>query len=269
MGHSDSRPRPPLGLWIPRGRYPRRMPRRASQVPRLTLRRAPPSTTPGGPAGACARFFPAGRRLHHPWKVGRRHLSVTRPNQVHLRWGSRLRCRGRTAPPRLFFTARETGLTPRVWLPSAGGRNYMVNEQLPWLKPFIQQDQPGLAWRVQRAQREEWDADERGATRISGDSGRARREPRALCRGENGLARSPLRHVHRDLRLLPTLSPLAYLAVLARESSHAKVGGTKKRRYASTAFTVLRAGWFGGCGRRRPRTRDLRRGRRREISPDR
>jgi hypothetical protein len=24
----------------------------------------------------------------------------------------------------------------------------MVNEQLPWLKPFIQQDQPGLAWRT-------------------------------------------------------------------------------------------------------------------------
>ena len=25
----------------------------------------------------------------------------------------------------------------------------MVNEQLPWLKPSIQQDQPGLAWRDQ------------------------------------------------------------------------------------------------------------------------
>jgi hypothetical protein len=25
----------------------------------------------------------------------------------------------------------------------------MVNEQLPWLKPFTQQDQPGLAWRDQ------------------------------------------------------------------------------------------------------------------------
>jgi len=149
MGHSDSRPRPPLGLWIPRGRYPFRMPRRASQVPRLILRRAPPSTTPGGPAGAYARFFPAGGRLYHIWKVGRRHLSVTRPNQVRLRWGSRLRCRGRTTPPRLSSVPRKTGLTPRVWLPSAGGRTYMVNEQLPWLKPSIQQDQPGLAWRDQ------------------------------------------------------------------------------------------------------------------------
>lgn len=132
----------------PRALSSTRMPRRASQVPRLILRHPPPSITPGGPAGASARFFPPGCRLHPIRKVGHRHLSATRPNQVHLRWGSCLHRQGRITPPRLLAYCRGNRPTPRAWLPSAGGRNYMVNEQLPWLTRFSQQDQPGLAWRI-------------------------------------------------------------------------------------------------------------------------
>lgn len=120
----------------PRALSSTRMPRRASQVPRLILRHPPPSITPGGPAGASARFFPPGCRLHPIRKVGHRHLSATRPNQVHLRWGSCLHRQGRITPPRLLAYCRGNRPTPRAWLPSAGGRNYMVNEQLPWLTPF-------------------------------------------------------------------------------------------------------------------------------------
>ena len=41
---------------------------------------------------------------------------------------------------------------PRVRLPSAGGRNYMSNEQLPCMTPFIHIDQPGLSWRTRAAE---------------------------------------------------------------------------------------------------------------------
>jgi hypothetical protein len=35
---------------------------------------------------------------------------------------------------------------PRFRLPSAGDRNYMLNEQLPCMTPFSHIDQPGLSW---------------------------------------------------------------------------------------------------------------------------
>jgi hypothetical protein len=45
---------------------------------------------------------------------------------------------------------RKDRPTPGVRLPCTRGRNYMVNEQLPWLTPLSQQDRPGLFWRIQR-----------------------------------------------------------------------------------------------------------------------
>ena len=41
---------------------------------------------------------------------------------------------------------------PRFWLPSAGDRNYMSNEQFPCMTPFSHIDQPGLSWRTRDAE---------------------------------------------------------------------------------------------------------------------
>jgi len=38
--------------------------------------------------------------------------------------------------------------TSRFWSPSAGGRNYMPNEQLTCMTPYSHIDQPGLSWRT-------------------------------------------------------------------------------------------------------------------------
>jgi hypothetical protein len=38
--------------------------------------------------------------------------------------------------------------TSHFWLPSAGGRNYMSNEQLTCMTPYSHIDQPGLSWRT-------------------------------------------------------------------------------------------------------------------------
>ena len=70
----------------------------------LTCRYAPSSTTPEGPPGAHARFFPDDSRLQHLWEIGRPSRSVSRPNQVRFRYGShlrlpRLRRRGSPRPP--------------------------------------------------------------------------------------------------------------------------------------------------------------------------
>jgi len=46
---------------------------------------------------------------------------------------------------------------PRLRLPSAGGRNYMLNEQLPCMTPFSHIDQPGLSWRTRVAEIAEGD----------------------------------------------------------------------------------------------------------------
>jgi hypothetical protein len=57
---------------------------------------------------------------------------VTRPNQVHLCCGSRLRLRG----------LRTHGY------PSARPVGYMSNWQFTWLTPHSQRDRPGLPWRT-------------------------------------------------------------------------------------------------------------------------
>jgi len=69
-------------------------PRWVSQVPRLIYPRALSPTTPGGPMAASARFFTIGSGLHHSsagWPLS---ICVTRPNRVHLRYGSRVRSAG-------------------------------------------------------------------------------------------------------------------------------------------------------------------------------
>ena len=93
MSRSDSRPEPRLRLFIPPGRWPRppRPPRRVSQVPPLICLRAPSPTTPRGPAVAFAHCFPTGGRLHPSWETGHLPFTLTRPNRVHWRYGSRIR----------------------------------------------------------------------------------------------------------------------------------------------------------------------------------
>ena len=95
MSRSDSRPGPPLRLFIPPGRWPRRVqakpPRRVSQVPRLICPRALSPTTPEGPAAASARYFAASIRLHPRGWIGHLQQPLTRPNRVRLRYGSRVR----------------------------------------------------------------------------------------------------------------------------------------------------------------------------------
>ena len=63
----------------------RRAPRRISQVPVSIWRRALSPITPDGSVDALARCFSTDSRLHHLWQAGRRRVSVTRPNRVHLR----------------------------------------------------------------------------------------------------------------------------------------------------------------------------------------
>ena len=93
MSRSDSRPGPPPGLFIPPGRWSRRArpPRRASQVPRLICPRVLSPSTPEGPAAALAPCFAASVRLHPRGRTGRLQVPLTRPNRVHLRYGSRVR----------------------------------------------------------------------------------------------------------------------------------------------------------------------------------
>src|SRR5205823_10155746 len=54
---------------------------------------------------------------------------LSRPNRVHLRYGSRVR-----------LTTRQS----HYWNPRSFG--YMLNRQFTWRTPFSSQDQPGLSW---------------------------------------------------------------------------------------------------------------------------
>ena len=69
-------------------------PRWVSQVPRLIFPRALSPTTPGGPMAAFVRFFTTGGGLHHSLAGWPLSICVTRPNRVHLRYGSRVRSTG-------------------------------------------------------------------------------------------------------------------------------------------------------------------------------
>jgi hypothetical protein len=93
MGRSDSRPEPSLRLCIPSERWPLASGslRRVSQVPRLICLRTPSPTTPVGPAGAFAHYFPADARPCLVRETGHPHFALTRPKWVHLRYGLRIR----------------------------------------------------------------------------------------------------------------------------------------------------------------------------------
>jgi hypothetical protein len=131
MGRSDSRPGPPPGLFIPPARWTAlRPPRRVSEVPRLICLRAPSPSTPRGSAGAFAHCFPADGRLHPSWKTGHLPLAVTRPNRVHLRYGSRIR-RSRLRPWN-YSHSRSIG--------------YLLNEQLQGKLLSACKIKPGFAW---------------------------------------------------------------------------------------------------------------------------
>ena len=89
---SDSRPGPPPGLCFPLRRWSlSRPPRRVSQVPRLICPRALSPTTPEGLAAALAPYFTASVRLHPRGRTGHLQEPLTRPNRVHLLYGSRVR----------------------------------------------------------------------------------------------------------------------------------------------------------------------------------
>ena len=94
MGRSDSRPGPHLWLFIPPRRWSSDRlgtpPRRVSQVPRLICPRALSPSTPEGRAAAFALCFTASIRLHPRGRTGHLQEPLTRPNRVHLRYGSRV-----------------------------------------------------------------------------------------------------------------------------------------------------------------------------------
>ena len=58
------------------------------------------------------------------------------------------------SPSRLLLLQEVTGTLLMVGCPSTRDRRYMVNDQLPWLTPFSQQDAPDFAWRT-RGRRDE------------------------------------------------------------------------------------------------------------------
>jgi hypothetical protein len=92
MGRSDSQTGPHPGLFIPPARWTAlRPPRRVSQVPRLICPRVLSPTTPEGPAAASALYFTASIRLHPRGRTGHLQAPLTRPDRVHLRYGSRIR----------------------------------------------------------------------------------------------------------------------------------------------------------------------------------
>jgi hypothetical protein len=83
--------RPPAGYLFPAVVDTHLSPGRVSQVPRPIFPRALSPITPGGPMAACAHFFTIGCGLHHNPEGWSRSTCVTRPNRVHLRYGSRVR----------------------------------------------------------------------------------------------------------------------------------------------------------------------------------
>ena len=84
---------------------------RGSQVPRSVCRHAPSPITPAGPVAAYARSSPPAAGFTHLRKVGRPATGLTRPNRVHLRYGSRLRL-GRLRRPDCSKTGISSGQTP-------------------------------------------------------------------------------------------------------------------------------------------------------------
>ena len=86
--------RPPAGYLFPADVGITLPPGRVSQVPRPIFPRALSPITPGGPMAACAHCFTIGGGLHHTLGGWSRSTCVTRPNRVHLRYGSRVRSAG-------------------------------------------------------------------------------------------------------------------------------------------------------------------------------
>jgi hypothetical protein len=134
MSRSDSRPGPFLRLFIPPGRWSPDLigapPRRVSQVPQPIFLRAPSPSTPRSPAVACAHCFTASVRFLLRPKIDHFPFALTRPKQVHLRYGSRIR-RSRLRPAELLPLTLD-------WLP--------VERATTGQAPFSLQDQPGFSW---------------------------------------------------------------------------------------------------------------------------
>ena len=131
MGRSDSRPGPHLRLFIPPGHWSRqaRPPRRASQVPRLICPRALSPTTPEGPAAALALCFTTSIRLHPRGRTGHLQEPLTRPNRVHLRYGSRVRfARLRRTD---YSVSRSLGYLPNGQLQGKLLSAYKISQAFP------------------------------------------------------------------------------------------------------------------------------------------
>ena len=86
--------RPPIGYVFPMNVAMLSAPGRASQVPRQIFPRALSPVTPGDPMAAYAHYFTIDNGLHLNPGGGPLSTCVTRPNRVHLRYGSRVRSAG-------------------------------------------------------------------------------------------------------------------------------------------------------------------------------
>ena len=131
MSRSDSRPGPPPGLFIPPARWPHLAgpPRRVSQVPRLICPRALSPSTPEGPAAALAPCFTASVRLHPRGRTGHLQEPLTRPNRVHLRYGSRVRfARLRRTD---YSVSRSLGYLPNGQLQGKLLSAYKISQAFP------------------------------------------------------------------------------------------------------------------------------------------
>ena len=69
-------------------------PMSVSQVPRLIFLYAPSPTTPGGPHGFALVYPPWTTGFTISGRLAALHLCVTRPNRVHLRYGSHIHSAG-------------------------------------------------------------------------------------------------------------------------------------------------------------------------------
>ena len=125
MGLSDSRLGPSAVIDSRRRLRRCASPSRVSQVPRSFCLRALPPTTPESPAGSSARSSPAGGGLHHSLAGWPTFNSVTRPNRVHSRCGSRI-CEHGASTLRLLRSCRP--------------HRYLLNEQLAGSPPFRRQE---------------------------------------------------------------------------------------------------------------------------------
>ena len=118
MSPSDSRHGHRMVMYSHSVLAQKKPPNRVSQVPRPIFPHALSPITPGGPMAACACCFTIDYGLHHSpagWSLS---TCVTRPNRVHLHYGSRVRSAGLRKPrllrdpPTLLYVEQAINIVP-------------------------------------------------------------------------------------------------------------------------------------------------------------